>query len=45
MVIVAVYALSVSIVRTEHIVVDDTFVVVFQATLVDGQFLVGDIRR
>ena len=45
LIVVAVDALSVHLVATKHIVVDDALVVVLEATLVDGEFLVGDIRR
>ena len=42
---VAVDALAVLLETAEYVVVDDTLVVVLQAALVDGQCLVGDIRR
>jgi hypothetical protein len=45
LVVVAINALSVSPFRTEHVVVDDAFVVVLQTTLINGQFFVSDIRR
>ena len=45
LVVVAVDALSVTLEATQHIVVDDTLVVVFQTTLVDGQRLVRHKRR
>ena len=40
----AVDALSVSRLLTEHIAVDEAFVIRFQTALVDGQVFVGDIR-
>ena len=44
LIVVAVDALSLGAFRAEHIVIDDGFIVVFQTALVDGQFLIGDIR-
>ena len=45
LVVVAVDALSVAPIRAEHVVVYHALVVVFQTALVDGQVLIGDIRR
>ena len=44
LIVMTVDALSVCTFRAEHIVVNDTFVVVLQTTLVDSQLFVGDIR-
>ena len=38
-------ALPVRLAGTKHVVVDNAFLVVFQTTLVDGEFLESDIRR
>ncbi len=45
LVVMAVDALSVDLEAAEHIVVDNTFIVVFQTTLTDGECLVADVRR
>ena len=45
LVVVAVDALALALEAAEHIVVDDTLVVVLQATLADGECLVADERR
>ena len=42
---VAVDALPVALCRIRHVAVDEPFVIVLQAPLVDGQVLVGDVRR
>ena len=45
LVVVAVDALPFCRLCTEHVIVDDTLVVVLNATLTDGQVFVDDIRR
>src|SRR5574344_1387350 len=43
LVVMAVDTLSVLFRSAEHVVVDDAFIIILQAALVDGQFLISDI--
>ena len=42
---VTIDALAIFLETAEHIIVDDTLVIVFQTALVDGQRLIADERR
>ena len=45
LIVVAVDALAILLEATEHIIIDNALVIVFQASLIDGQSLITDKGR
>ena len=43
--VVTINTLTICVLRTEHVVIDNTFVVVFQTALINRQFFISNIRR